>query len=497
MNRLPTFDAADRRRLLERGVSVDEAKRQLGLLRRPLVYAELARACTLGDGVARIDEDQARELLEVHDEAAREGRFIKFVPASGAASRMFKELLQAKGSAVKTFIDNLPRFAFHADLEACLPSGDGQHEAQTVIDALLSAEGLDYARSPKGVLKFHAYPEGSRTPMEEHLVEAAQYVKGARGHCRIHFTISPGHGERFSARLGEVQADYEHRLGVRYEVGFSEQKPSTDTLATDLDGRPFRDNEQQLVFRPGGHGALIENLNDLQGDLVYVKNIDNVQPDRLKEPGMTWKRVLGGLLVRTQRKVFEFVRALRKAEPPADVVEDATRFAREELNVAWDGKTLPATYQCLRAFLLERLTRPLRVCGVVPNTGEPGGGPFWVRQADGIVGPQIVETAQIDPGSEPQQAILASSTHFNPVDLVCAVRDLDGRPFDLHRFIDDQAVIVARKSDGGRELNALERPGLWNGAMAGWNTILVEVPLASFSPVKSVFDLLRPEHQPG
>jgi hypothetical protein len=311
----------------------------------------------------------------------------------------------------------------------------------------------------------------------------------------LHFTVSPEHRAGFDRLFRTVAPDYEKRLDVRYEVNDSVQKPSTDTIAVDGSGRPLRDADGQLLFRPGGHGALIENLADLEGDLVYVKNIDNVQPDHLREPTRIWKRMLAGHLVHLERRAHGYVARLRRAEAPAAVLADALRFAREELNIALGEREASST--TLQPLLLDRLDRPLRVCGVVPNTGEPGGGPFWVVDGDGRESVQIVETAQIDPGDSDQQTRLRQATHFNPVDLVVAVRDAEGRPHDLRSFIDPDAVIVTRKSAEGRELLALERPGLWNGAMARWNTVFVEVPLATFSPVKSVLDLLRAEHRQG
>lgn len=275
------------------------------------------------------------------------------------------------------------------------------------------------------------------------------------------------------------------------------QKPSTDTLAVGHDDRPLRDRDSRLRFRPGGHGALIENLNDLDGDLIFVKNIDNVQPDRHMDEAVRWKRLLGGYLVRLQRRAFDYLGRLRRADAQPELVDEAMEFARRSLNITIDPSRVPMTFQAARAFLIDRLNRPLRVCGVVPNTGEPGGGPFWV--ADDWAGAtlQIVEKGQVDPDDSAQQQILRQATHFNPVDLVCAVRDVEGRAFDLPAYVDADAVLISRKSDAGHELRALERPGLWNGAMARWNTVFVEVPLATFSPVKSVLDLLRDEHQPG
>jgi hypothetical protein len=507
---------ADRQRLSAHDISPEELERQLLLFRKPSQFARLVRACTAGDGIRRIREDEADEFLALHREAATQGRFEKFVPASGAATRMFRDLLvyqkgprrdtawptvveQAQGGdpsarALVRFMEELRRFAFWDELQAVVgPTRD--EEFAPVLDALLEPEGLGYEKLPKGLLRFHSYPERPRTPFEEQLVEAGDYARGVDGQCRLHFTVSPEHLECFKALFDEVRKFYETRFDVRFDIAYSVQKPSTDTVAVDLDDQPFRDERDRLVFRPGGHGALIENLNDLGADLVYIKNIDNVQPDSRRPPISRWKSILGGYLVKLQRGGQEILDRLRGDLPPQAFLEQALRFAGTRLQIQLNGRLDNRSPEARRRWLLDRLSRPIRVCGVVPNTGEPGGGPFWVRDRDGSVTLQIIETAQVDPDDAEQQAILAGSTHFNPVDLVCGLRDVDGRPYDLHRFIDHDAVIVTRKSHGGRDLKALERPGLWNGAMAGWNTVFVEIPLESFTPVKTVLDLLRPEHQ--
>jgi hypothetical protein len=510
------LEHSDLTQLTDRGIPAREIERQLELFEKPRQYLRVVRPCTVGDGIRRIREDEIGELLELHHEAARRGRFQKFVPASGAATRMFRDLLvyhrgprsgssweavrrdaergDASARALVRFVEQLPSFAFHDELRDA-GAASGEAAFASVLDALLGPAGLGYDQLPKGLLKFHAYPDGSRTPFEEHLVEAADYACGADGTCRLHFTVSPEHMDRFRALLREVGESYERRHGVRFDVAFSVQKPSTDTLAVDLENRPFRDEEGRLVFRPGGHGALIENLNDLGADLVYIKNIDNVQTDSARQLVSRWKRILGGFLLQLEHRRREIVDHLESEAPSPEALEQALRSAEAHLQIRLDGRHDRGSPEARRDWLLGRLARPIRVCGVVPNTGEPGGGPFWVRDREGGVSLQIVETAQIDPDDAEQQAMLSRSTHFNPVDLVCALRDADGRPHDLHRFVDPEAVIISRKSHAGRDLKALERPGLWNGAMAGWNTVFVETPLEAFTPVKTVLDLLRPEHQ--
>jgi hypothetical protein len=516
------FTTQDLTRLAERGISPEDAREQLERLNRPPEYVRLVRPCTVGDGIEVLDDDRVAELHDVHARATREGRFSKFVPASGAASRMFRELVWfrsaedapadlaaarrlaeerpgGEAAVLVTVLDNLRRFAFREDLEWLFRARgedlwalveDGRYHE--LLDGMLGRHGLNYAGLPKGLLKFHDYPDGARTPFEEHLVEAAGHARDGGDRCRLQFTVSPDHRDAFRQRLAEVRDRLQQRLGVKFDVEWSEQDPSTDTLAADADGEPVRDADGGLVFRPGGHGALIRNLSRLDGDVVYLKNIDNVQPDRVKPTTIAWKRALGGLLVELQQRAAESIDRLRHAG--RDALESALSPVGRVLHISLNGRP---DRDAARDEILRRLNRPLRVCGVVRNTGEPGGGPFWVRERNGLVTVQIVESAQVDPDEDEQQAIFRSSTHFNPVDLVCGLKDPQGQPYDLERFVDHDAVIVTRKSVDGSHITALERPGLWNGAMAGWNTVFVEVPLETFSPVKSVVDLLRPEHQPA
>jgi hypothetical protein len=516
---------SDREELARRGIRVEEAERQIETLRRPPRAIELDRPATTGDGIVSIDDGEVSELHARHEAAASRGRILKFVPASGAASRMFKELLHfqcgpgrtlswdtvrsdaergdANARALVRFLDELDRFPFRERLDGMLRTRGLDARAlraagdyRPILDALLARDGLDFDAWPKGLLPFHDYAGSVRTPFEEHLVEAAEYARDADGRARLHFTVSIEHREAFERLLAEVRERYEGDHACRYDVSFSSQRPSTDTLAVDRAGEPFRDASGRLRFRPGGHGSLLANLGALGGDLVVVKNIDNVQPDDRRAPMVAWKKTLIGYVVRLEERVREHLSALERGSPTASILSRAAHFARNELMVEL-GDALPESFEARRALLVDRLSRPLRVCGMVKNTGEPGGGPFWCRASDGTTGLQIVESAEVDRTDDRQRAILGAATHFNPVDLVCAVRDGRGRPFDLDRFVDPDAGIVTRKSEGGRELHALERPGLWNGAMARWNSVFVEVPLETFSPVKTVLDLLRDEHQPG
>jgi hypothetical protein len=497
-----TFTGADHRQLEMHGVPASEAERQLALLGGPPSYAHLDRPCTPGDGIELIGPERAAALQARAAAAAAAGRLSAFVPASGAATRMFKELLawrarpgdllrseadaedSADAAVVRAFADGLGRFAFWPELSARLgeasPDVAARGALRPVLDALLGDPGLGYAALPKGLIAFHCDATGARTAFEEHLREAAALLRGADGVCRVHVTVSPEHRNGFEACLADVRRRLEPALGVSWDVQFSVQENATDTLAADPAGGPFRGADGRLVLRPAGHGALIANLERCGGDLVLLKNIDNVTVDARRAPTMEWSGVLFGRLLELEEQAGEHLARLDRGA--AGAAAAALAWAHDTFGTASDDAR-------------EALERPIRVCGMVRNTGEPGGGPFWVGDPDGGVTPQIVESAQVDPASASQQAIARSSTHFNPVFMVCALRDRAGRPWPLHRYVDERAVIVTPKSSGGRDLLALERPGLWNGAMARWNTVFVDVPLDVFNPVKTVLDLLRSEHQ--
>jgi hypothetical protein len=525
------FTADDHRQMERLGVAPEEALRHVELFRNPPPYTRVLRACTLGDGIRAIFPEDEAELTARFDEAEGSGRIHKFVPASGVASRMFKPLLSyleqleaaagtdgaeveapPPGPEVRTFFAELQRFAFFEELAAITAAHGlrleadaaglialGPAERLTVLACLLTEVGLAYAERPKGLILFHRYPEGARTPFEEHLVEAADYARDRDGTCRLHLTVSPHHEAGFRALLADRGAALARRLGCRFEVGFTHQRRSTDTLAVDPDHRPFRLADGTLLFRPGGHGALLENLQELAdggAGIVLLKNIDNVVPDSRKPELTRWKKLLGGALLALRERTCSLLEGLEADLPDEELIEEAGRFVERELSRPLPRRFAEASPAERRRLLVEALDRPLRVAGVVRHTGEPGGGPFWVESAGGEVSLQIVETSQIGPEPD-QQAALAASTHFNPVDLACALHDRGGRPYGLGRFVDPATVFIAARSHEGRSLKALERPGLWNGAMAGWNTVFVEVPLATFAPVKTVLDLLRPEHQGG
>lgn len=515
------FRPDDLQDLALRGITPETILSQIETFTRGLPFITLQQPCTVGDGITVLSAAELERYGASHAHAAALGRVMKFVPASGAASRMFELFLSVaertaalseeqiataaragdrEYQAVQQFVSNLKLFAFFDDLRSVMAT-DGfeivnlisKQHCKAILQYLLTTKGLNYANLPKAMLKFHRYSDHARTPLEEHLVEALAYTQDRNRVAYVHFTVSPEHLPLIQSYLDRVRSRYEQD-GRRFAVTFSAQKPSTDTIAVDLENAPFH-TDGKLVFRPGGHGALLVNLQDLQGDVVFIKNIDNVAPDRLKAETYRYKRALGGYLIELQERIFRYLHSLGQEPSTEREVAEVAEFLRKELYIALPDRFRHASLEEQRTFLIDKLNRPLRVCGVVKNTSEPGGGPFWVAHADGEVSAQIVEASQINSQSPPQQEIWASASHFNPVDLVCGVRDYLGRPFDLTRFVDPETGFIARKSKDGRELKALELPGLWNGAMSKWNTVFVEVPLATFTPVKTVLDLLRPEHR--
>ena len=464
------------------GLSVAQVEQQIENFRAGFPALPVVRAAAGGDGVQQLSTEEIAEAEARYDSRRKELRTIKFVPASGAATRMFKELFEYVNDDKRTpgidrLITNLEKLAFFAELAKYLkPQIDDKDVVRNII-----IDGLGYGSKPKGLVTFHAYKEGARKPVEEHLVEAALYASNGE-RAAIHFTVSPEHREGFLKLLEERQSYYEQKYGIKYDVSFSEQSPATDTIAVNLDNTPFRTDDGKLLFRPAGHGALITNLDKLEADIIFVKNIDNVTTDERKPDTVTFKKVLAGELLRLQERVFELLRAFERGE---DRTAEAVAFLRDELCCK-----LPEGAS--RELVIESLDRPIRVCGMVKNEGEPGGGPFWVRDDRGREQLQIAESSQI---AKEDIHLMKEATHFNPVDLVCGVMRYDGTKNDLTKYTDPKTGFISQKSAGGRDLRAQELPGLWNGAMANWNTLFVEVPISTFSPVKVVQDLLRPEHQ--
>jgi len=485
-------------------------------------HADIDRPCTLDDGIAGLDESESAAYADVFEKERKTREIIQFIPASGSGSRMFRALFKVysgthsikkediarlsgqKGGEYREllcFMENLSRFAFFPQLcekmkksgldpEAELAAGDYSH----FISYLLFEKGLGYRNFPKGLIQFHGYPEGPRTPVEEHLVEASGYAVGNDGICHLHFTVSPSHRKRFESFCNKVKERYEKACNMSFDVSFSVQSPSTDTIAVDMENRPFRDRNGRLVFRPGGHGSLIGNLNALKGDVVFIGNVDNVATDRHKSKRIFWKRVLAGYLFTIEKRIYNYLARLENTSADDEEINRALARAREELCVEVPPAVFSLPAPKKREYLIGLLNRPIRVCGMVKRTGEPGGGPFWVRHKDGSRSIQIVETAQIDMKNPDQRAMLQGLTHFNPVNIVASIRDRHGRPFDLSKFIDQDAFFITEKSADGRDIKVIEHPGLWNGSMAFWNTFFVEIPVETFSPVKTVNDLLRDAH---
>ena len=500
----------DKKQLARKGITEEQFETQLRQLREGFPFLRLRAAAAVGAGIMAPTDDQQQAYVEAWNQYKSDGRHItKFVPASGAASRMFKAMFEFRDGDHDapttdfecTYFERIHDFAFFPALDdACevlygagvdALIADGRY--RDVVSAMLDEEGLNYGQLPKGLLQFHTYPDAARTPLEEHLVEAALYAT-SNGRADVHFTVSAEHRELFEQLVERVKPEYEQRFGIAYNVSFSEQKPSTDTVAATPDGEPFRNDDGSLLFRPGGHGALIQNLGDLESDIVFIKNIDNVVPDALKPVTTLWKQVIAGILVTLQRQTFAYLKCLDEGIPGRAELEEMCRFLRNDLCCEVPGiQELGDAELCQT--LRRKFNRPMRVCGVVKNVGEPGGGPFLAFNPDGSVSLQILESSQIDKHNPAYMAMFTGGTHFNPVDLVCAIRDYRGQRFDLPAYVDTATGFISDKSKNGRELKALELPGLWNGAMSDWNTVFVEVPLETFNPVKTVNDLLRPQHQ--
>ena len=504
------FTKEDILQIQQKGISEAQIEAQLESFRKGFDFLKLKGAAAVGNGIIAPTKDEAEAYIEAWNEYKKEGHAItKFVPASGAASRMFKnmfEFLNADYDVPTTefervFFAHIHSFAFFDALnDACfLNEGKGvdalmeEGEYKAIVANMLDEEGLNYGQLPKGLLQFHSYDDCAKTPVEEHLTEAALYAS-SRGEAEVHFTVSGEHRKLFEELIERVlpEAQAEHK--ITYKVSLSEQKPSTDTIAVGMDNTPFRTADGKLLFRPGGHGALIENLNDLESDIVFIKNIDNVVPDRLKADTVFWKQVIAGVLVQAQKQTFAYLRLLDDGKYGQEERAEMIRFVRHTLGCDMPGlKNMEDTD--LHLFLRDKLNRPIRVCGVVKNVGEPGGGPFLAYNPDGSISLQILESSQIDQNNPEYVEMFTKGTHFNPVDLVCAVRDYKGEKFNLPDFVDPATGFISYKSKDGKELKALELPGLWNGAMSDWSTIMVEVPLTTFNPVKTVNDLLRPQHQ--
>ncbi len=509
----------DKDQISSKGLSIQDINEQLRNFREGFPYLEILHPATPGNGLLQISGNDEDAIIESFEKNKAGLSILKFVPASGAASRMFKSLFECneqlnstqdvdakmeilnKYPDVKEVFEKIDFFAFKEDIDKILEKEKSSVKElledknySLLIQCILGSKGLNYGFLPKGLIKFHHYFDENRTPMEEHFVEGALYAKDTKDEVHFHFTVSPEHKVFFDDRLRKTLPEIIESFGGKYEVDFSFQKKSTDTIAVDMNNQPFRETNGELLFRPGGHGALLENLNDVKVEIVFIKNIDNVAPDRLKEQTVRFKKILGGILLDYRAKIFNYLEKLDSRVGDEDGLHGEIRdFLMNDLNIEPGTNIL-----CIEdetSYFKTKLNRPIRVCGMVRNLGEPGGGPFIVRNSDGTASPQIVETSQIDLELKESQEMLEKATHFNPVDLVCSLRNYKGEKFNLLDFRDMNTGFISHKSKDGRDLKALELPGLWNGAMSDWNTVFVEVPIETFSPVKTINDLLRKEHQ--
>ena len=491
----------DKEFLAKKGIAEAQVKKQLEQFKAGFPFADIQRAATIDDGIATVADSDKAKYVEIYDKALKTGKnVVKFIPASGAATRMFKAMFEfknadiakqtemAKNMPYNEFLARLNDFAFAEALKQTNPNNEFD-----IISKMLDEDGLGYGQKPKGVLLFHNYLSGARTAAEEHIIEGLNYAN-KNGEINLHFTVSPAHLELFKVAVENTKNEIEKKHNCRINISYSFQKQSTDTLAATMDNEPFRNENGELVFRPGGHGALIENLNDLNADMVFIKNIDNVAQEHLLPTTVLYKKVIAGYALERKNKVDDVLLGLESGDKSK--ISEAEEFMREELKTIFPSNYRTMSDEEKEEFICKTLDRPLRVCGMVKNEGEPGGGPFWVKGQDGQVTLQVVESAQIDTNNAEKASIMNGSTHFNPVDLFCCITDRNGVKYDLTKFVDHNAGFISYKSLGGKDLKAMELPGLWNGAMANWLTFFVEVPIATFNPVKTVMDLLRPQHQP-
>lgn len=509
----------DFKQLKQKGIEPVQIDLQIENFKNGFPFVDLVAPATKGHGVQVFDGIEINRLAEYYNLHGPDHELIKFVPASGAASRMFKTLFEFMESytgsdvdlikfekdkefnSVYNFIQDIRNFAFIEDLEKSLKK-DGfdlddllaKNQYGIIVEYLLTEKGLDYTNLPKGLLKFHQYDDWARMPVEEHLVEGAHYARRSNGDVFVHFTVSPEHKASFLKAIDAALPKYEDLFKVKYHISFSVQKPSTDTIAVDMENEPFREKDGKILFRPGGHGALIENMNDLDGEVIFVKNIDNIVPDRLKEPTYLYKKVIGGLLLKLQKQTFEYLELLEDGNVNNLELQEIAEFAEKDLLIHLEDDFEKLEGPEKIDLLFTKLNRPIRICGMVKNEGEPGGGPFWLKNAEGEVSLQIVESSQIDLKNPEQNRNVQEATHFNPVDLVCGIRDFKGDKFDLRDFVDPSTGFVSIKSKDGKNLKAQELPGLWNGAMANWITVFIETPIITFNPVKTVNDLRREQH---
>ncbi len=510
-----TFSESDLKLIEAKGISVEKVRDQIATFKEGIDFVNLEKAAVVGDGILKFSGSEEQELIALFDAEKVKQSLLKFVPASGAASRMFKALFnflevydpskeqlesyieRSGDKAIKVFSENLKQFPFYKLVQSKLTFKESASKGEQVFEfvkELLSENGLNYGFYPKGLLPFHAYEKNTATPFEEHLKEGASYAK-TKNTAKLHFTISEQHSTLFKAEYSNIKDRVSSETDCEFNIKYSFQKPSTDTIAVDMENKPFRNNDGSLLFRPGGHGALIENLNEQDADIIFIKNIDNVVVPENLNGVVTSKKTLAGILIKVQQKAFLYAKLLDDGAVDEIKQNEIKQFLEEQLNVRFADKFEEYSSSDQIKILKDNLNRPIRICGMVKNEGEPGGGPFWIKGKNGNSSLQIIESAQIDANNEAQMAMVAKATHFNPVDLVCGIRNYKGEKYDLLKFVDHKQGFITDKTKDGKKLKALELPGLWNGAMAFWNTIFVEVPLLTFNPVKTVNDLLKPSHQ--
>ncbi|OGP89272.1 MAG: hypothetical protein A2031_08575 [Deltaproteobacteria bacterium RBG_19FT_COMBO_43_11] len=505
MKKIHSFTRKDIEQMKALGLSPSAVEKQLALYRRGTNFFKLNRPCTSRDGILSFTGAQREKLIKKFESEGSHYKLLKFVPASGAASRMFADWFAAaeKGSFGddqndRLFFADLGKMPFFPLLERDKVAREyiRQKNVKCVLDFILLSDGLNFGWLPKALIPFHKYPKGEiRTALEEHLFEAASYIVNDKGVCRLHFTISAEHTKNVKEKLKDVKKKYESLCNVKFSIQLSIQTPNTDMLAVDENDQPIRDVHGHLVFRPGGHGALLTNLNSLDADFIFVKNIDNIVPAHFLRKILPHKKMLGGLALQLQQSIFNILRDLEKSGLTSEKIKNIVDYCRLTMNYVFPENFVQQSLAEQKRMLVSLLNRPLRICGVVRNVGEPGGGPFWVEEKDKTQTLQIVEIGHIDQQKVEQLIIWSQASYFNPVDMVCCIKNYRGKKFDLKKFVNHDAYLISSKTQKGRKIKAQEMPGLWNGGMAYWNTFFVELPLAVFNPVKTVYDLLRPQHR--
>jgi len=513
------LNATDFDQIKGHGISLDKIEGELLLFQSGIPKICLEKPATINDGILKLSKEEFQKFANHFDAKKSNLKLKKFVPASGAATRMFKflneflndfdienETINAyinrkKDRNLSIFLAGIEKFPFYEEVKSKVKilvdnyySLESHEKSYHFIKTMLGNEHFDFANKPKAVLNFHKYDTHVATPVEEHLNECIFYAESNKV-SHLHFTVSEHHENLFQKIVDDVKEKVQNQSKIKLHIGFSYQDKSTDTIAVDMQNKPFRNEKGELVFRPGGHGALINNLNTLDSDIIFVKNIDNIIQNHIEETTL-YKKGLAGILLDLQQKVFEIIAAIDNLEADENTIQATIDFMQNKLNIDVSDDFYKYTIEGKMDYIKTNLNRPIRVCGMVKNEGEPGGGPFWVKNAKGNVSLQIVESSQVDSQNPGQLEILATATHFNPVDLVCATKNYKGEKFDLTEFIDYSTGFIVHKNNKGNDLKSYELPGLWNGAMAKWITVFVEVPLITFNPVKTVNDLLKPAHQP-